>query len=74
MVDPHLTVKGFNNLRVVDASIMPKIVGGNPHAATVMIAEKAAELIHQTWQYAVQDRQERSDATPGPTTDHRQEL
>jgi choline dehydrogenase len=47
VVDPQLRVRGIAGLRVADASIMPRIISGNTHAACVMIGEKAADLIKQ---------------------------
>jgi len=44
-VDSRLRVHGIDRMRVVDASIMPRIIAGNTNAPTVMIAEKAADLM-----------------------------
>ncbi len=52
VVDPELRVHGIGGLRVVDASVMPTVVSGNTNAATIMIGEKAANLVRQQMRMA----------------------
>ncbi|KAI9553150.1 hypothetical protein GHT06_021043 [Daphnia sinensis] len=49
VVDPELNFRGIKNLRVADTSIMPSVPSGNTNAATIMVGEKASDLIKKTW-------------------------
>lgn len=58
VVDGELRVKKIKNLRIIDASIMPKMVSANVNAATIMIAERGADFIKKTWKHPDAERNE----------------
>lgn len=49
VVDPELRVHGIRNLRVIDASVFPNVTSGNTNAPTIMVAERAADLIEKSF-------------------------
>lgn len=59
VVDPNLNVIGTNNLRVIDASIIPEIMTGHPNGPVFMIGEKGADLIKKHWSKRQQRRRRR---------------
>ena len=63
VVDDKLRVHGVDNLRIADASVIPRVISGNTNAPVIMIAERAADFILSSWPVL---------ATPGPPGSHTQ--
>jgi choline dehydrogenase len=78
VVDDRLRVRSFDGLRVVDASVMPTITGGNTNAPTIATAERAADLIaagggvnRRERRTVSNGRRGRGDSSDSGTIDHR---
>ena len=65
VVDPELRVRGVDRLRVADASVMPEVTSGNTHAPTVMIGERASDLVAEALGPALADHVDGLTASSG---------
>ena len=72
VVNHELQVHGISGLRVVDASVMPRVVGGNTNAPSIMIGEKAFDIINRSW--SKNARPEAKKKTPESKQKNKQEL
>lgn len=61
VVDSRLNVKGIKGLRVVDASVMPKVVSANINPAVIMIAEKGADFVKEDWKAMTNDTEKKDE-------------
>ena len=63
VVDHELRVHGISGLRVADASVMPRVVGGNTNAPSMMIGEKAFDMVHKAWSSPKKAKPSKTDTT-----------